>query len=184
MKTKINWTVSILVITTLVFSATATAMLIPASDKAKEKAPDKSPVIDEDWNLEVPTDIPLKELEKVVFIHYKDKNNFGISCNDNGICEPDLGENPSCGDCKKGNNGDEETSECYDFIRKNIRWRWTEDYVVSSSLNQGVIDTSANTWDEQVLFDIFGTSRVGEYPWGVYDESNSLRLGVTIQKRE
>ncbi len=29
-------------------------------------------------------------------------------CNNNGVCEPELGENPSCADCKNGENGEEE----------------------------------------------------------------------------
>jgi len=33
------------------------------------------------------------------------------SCNDNGVCEPELGENPSCTDCK--NDGEEEGRSCY-----------------------------------------------------------------------
>jgi subtilisin len=35
-------------------------------------------------------------------------------CNYNGICEPELGENPSCDDCKNGvGNGGEEERSCY-----------------------------------------------------------------------
>ena len=62
MKMKLYWVMSILVITTLVFSVTvAASMMIPANDKAKEnaKAPEKSPVIGENWDL-----------ERVDFIHY------------------------------------------------------------------------------------------------------------------
>jgi len=38
------------------------------------------------------------------------------SCNNNGVCEPELGENPSCADCKTGDNEEEEpppSRSCY-----------------------------------------------------------------------
>lgn len=69
-RTRLNCFISIL-ITTLVLSAAATAsMLIPADDKAKEnaKAPDNSPEIDENWNL-----------ERVDFIHYVRPENPGTT---------------------------------------------------------------------------------------------------------
>ncbi len=62
MKVKLSWVMSVLLVTVLVFSVTAAAsMMIPANDKAKEnaKAPEKSPVIGENWDL-----------ERVDFIHY------------------------------------------------------------------------------------------------------------------
>ncbi len=62
---------SILVITTLVFSVTATAsMIIPANDEAKKnaKAPEKSPVITE-------TESGEWDLERVDFIHYAKPSN-------------------------------------------------------------------------------------------------------------
>lgn len=38
-------------------------------------------------------------------------------CNNNGVCEPDLGENPSCADCKTGGGGSTERS-CYPANQK------------------------------------------------------------------
>ena len=69
MKTRLFWVMYILVITVLIFSVTATAsMIIPANDKAKEnsKAPENSPVIDKNW-----------ELERIDFIHYAKPENPG-----------------------------------------------------------------------------------------------------------
>ena len=69
MKAKLNWLISVLVITLLAFSVIVSAsMMIPSNDKAKEnaRAPDNSPVIDENW-----------ELERVDFIHYVRPENPG-----------------------------------------------------------------------------------------------------------
>ncbi len=69
MKTKLYWVISTLAIATLVFSVMAAAsMMIPANDRAKEnaKAPEKSPVIGENWDL-----------ERVDFIHYAKPANPG-----------------------------------------------------------------------------------------------------------
>ncbi len=59
---KLHYIVSILIIAIFVLSVTASAsMLIPAGDRAKEmaNAPEKSPVITDNW-----------EIERVNFIHY------------------------------------------------------------------------------------------------------------------
>ena len=69
MKAKLNWLIFILAITFLAFLVVISAsMLIPSNDKAKEnsKAPENSPVIDENW-----------ELERVDFIHYVRPENPG-----------------------------------------------------------------------------------------------------------
>jgi len=67
MKAKLNWLISVLSITLLAFSVSA-SMMIPSNDKAKENsnAPENSPVIDENW-----------ELERVDFIHYVKPGNPG-----------------------------------------------------------------------------------------------------------
>jgi len=146
---------SVLIVSLFIGLAFASAPIT----KAKDKKPD----------------IPEKELEKIVFIHYKKPAKH--PCNNDGVCDAD--EKPSCADCKNG-SGSKKESSCYKFIGRNVKWRWTEDFVVSTSLspNQSTIDTSANTWDEQVPFDIFADiSRVGDYPWGVYDYNNSISFG-------
>jgi len=40
-----------------------------------------------------------------------------------------------------------------------------------------VLHTSANTWDEVVAFNIFGSGVHGLSPWGVYDLYNSISFG-------
>ncbi len=69
MKAKLTWLASVLAITFLTLSITVSAsMLIPCDDMAKEnsKAPERSPVIDENW-----------ELERIDFIHYAKPENPG-----------------------------------------------------------------------------------------------------------
>ena len=69
MKTKLNWLISVFAITFLTFSVIVSAsMLIPSNDKAIEnsKAPENSPVIDENWDL-----------ERIDFIHYAKPENLG-----------------------------------------------------------------------------------------------------------
>lgn len=40
------------------------------------------------------------------------------TCNNNGVCEPDLGENPSCSDCKNGEEEPPAERGCYPSIQK------------------------------------------------------------------
>jgi len=103
MKTKI---LLIVLVAFLVISVVPVTTAIAADDKAEEKA--KGP----DEKAKAP------DLEKIEFIHWK--KGFGRpTCNNNGVCEPELGENPSCGDCK---NGDEDPTDpeatCYAFMGK------------------------------------------------------------------
>lgn len=62
MKIRLNWIIPIIAVALLTFSTFAAAsMIIPANDNAKEnsRAPEKSPVIGDNWDL-----------ERVDFIHY------------------------------------------------------------------------------------------------------------------
>lgn len=73
MKRKLSFITILFAVMLLVFSAMAAAsLLIPANDKAKEnsKAPDSSPVIDGNWDL-----------ERVDFIHYAKPPNAGSGKN-------------------------------------------------------------------------------------------------------
>ena len=115
MKMKLHWLISILVITTLVFSITATAsMIIPANDKAKENAGvavDKSPVIDGDWALPTPPG-----LEKIEFIHYK-----------KDFAKPEAARAP-------------QTPSCYKFLTTTkVRWKTLAvNYVINPTNPQGL----------------------------------------------
>ena len=128
-------------------SGIATASLIPASEKAKG-GPQISP----------------PGLEKVVFIHYK--KGYGQVCNNDGICEPELGENPSCADCKKDKTNGEEESTCYTFLDKWAKWKeLSVDYVIDPDNPDGLSEDfvtnamflGAEEWDNHTGADLFGT---------------------------
>ena len=97
----------------LVLSVTATAMLIPIAQQAKDKAvaPDNSPVIEETvegWTL-MPSG-----LERFVFVHY---------------AKP-----PWAGEGK----GKKEV-ECYDFLGKGVKWKdLPTDYVINPTNQYGL----------------------------------------------
>lgn len=151
MKTKLRLVISILVITIFVFSVTATPMLIPASEQGRDKArADNSP-------------IP-PGLQRVVFIHYK-KGFAKPPCDNDGVCEPEDGEKPSCEDCKNGGNGEEE-STCYAFLDKWAKWKELPvDYVIDPDNPDGLtesfvvsaISAGAEEWDAHTSAELFGT---------------------------
>lgn len=127
--------------------------LIPAADRAREKAGD---------------DLPLMPpgLEKVVFIHYK--KGFGGFCNNNGVCEKNLGENPSCADCKKHKEkpGEPDTSSCYAFLGKGVKWKdFPVNYIVDPDNLNGLTEefitnamfSGAEEWDVYTGADLFGS---------------------------
>ncbi len=136
------------VILVLSVSIIAASVLIPRSDKA-------------DPNGEAPITPP--GLEKVVFIHYK--KGYGGFCNLNGVCERDLGENPSCADCKKDveEPEDPDTSSCYAFLGAN--WKnLPVNYVIDPDNPDGLtkdfvtnaIYLGAEEWDAHTNADLFG----------------------------
>jgi hypothetical protein len=146
MKRKTLALVGIAMTLIIVFSVAATAtVLIPSMAKVEEKT--ESPALDR----QAPPD-----LQKVVFIHYKKDKSSAKG-------RPDKPP---------------KTPKCYDFIGKNVRWKSPEDYYVSPALaaldTKDVIGTSANTWDSETSSSIFGSSSVGEYPWGVLNGINSI----------
>lgn len=134
MNTKLTF--SILIILTLMFSATAGAsMLIPASGTAKGKASMNSPVIEKvggHWVLTPPG------LEKIVFIHWR-----------KGFAKPSWA-------------GGGET-ECYDFLGRGVKWKELPvDYVVdpdNSGLTEefvtGAIYAGAEEWDAHTAAELF-----------------------------
>lgn len=153
MKTKFLITV---LISLVVISIVSASMLIPVNDRARENSKaDNAPVIekvDEHFVLNNPG------LEKKILIHFAKP-----TCNNNGICELELGENPGCADCKNG-NGDEEPSSCYAFL--GAKWKdlpvnyvidpdnpngLTEDFVTSA------IYLGAKEWDTHTSAELFGT---------------------------
>ncbi len=144
------------------FSGVATAgWIIPLPDSATEnaKVSDKSPAVK---ITEGGLALSPPGLEKVVFIHYK--KGYGGFCNNDGICQQDLGENPSCADCKKDKEEPEEpdTSSCYAFLGRGVEWKELPvSYVVHPDLEavvSGAIFASAETWDDAVSRELFSDS--------------------------
>ena len=155
-----------LLVAVLVLSLTgvATAAANRASDMAKDKAPN---------------------LERIEFIHWK-KDFAKPPCNNNGTCEPELGENKSCPDCKK-NGGDEEPppeSTCYAFMvqygPRLLKWGdLPVDYVINPA-NSGLLETevtsaisaAAGEWDEHADVDIFGSYSTAFGDTTTYNDQN------------
>lgn len=138
----------LITITVLALSGVAAAIPNQAANIAKEKA--KAP-----------------DLEKIEFIHWK-KGFAKPPCNNNEICEPKLGENPSCADCKNGGNGEEPTTTCYAFMGKYgkrlLKWGETSvDYVInpgglSEVFVTGAISAGAEEWDVNTGAELFNDS--------------------------
>lgn len=151
MKTKLYWIVSILAITVLVFSVTATAsMLIPANDRAKEnaKAPEKSPVIGENWDL-----------ERVDFIHYAKPANPGKA--------------PKTETCYKLMGIKWATLPLNYVINPSNPQGLSETFITSA------ISTAAETWDAATSAELFNNIYTIDYvaQYGVYDYKNAVVFG-------
>ncbi|UCC91631.1 MAG: matrixin family metalloprotease [Candidatus Aenigmatarchaeota archaeon] len=92
--------------------------------------------------------------QKIVFIHYK-KGYAKPTCNNNGVCEPELGEKKNCADCKNGGNGE---STCYKFLAKGVKWKdLPVDYVIHPDLDAGAISAGAEEWDAHTSANLVGT---------------------------
>ncbi|NIP40032.1 MAG: matrixin family metalloprotease [Candidatus Aenigmarchaeota archaeon] len=128
MKSKIYWMLSILVIASFVLSV----ILLPIQVEGKGKP------------------------QKIVLIHYK-KGFARPTCNNNGVCEPELGEKKNCADCK---NGGVEESTCYEFLGRGVKWKELPvEYVVHPDLEAtvpGAISAGAVTWDAHTSANLFG----------------------------
>lgn len=92
------------------------------------------------------------------------------TCDNDGICEPELGENPSCVDCKKDVEDPEEpdTSSCYTFLAKGARWRSVEPYMVNpttkwldSSFVTSNLASNIDKWETAAGVDILGDEITG-----------------------
>ncbi len=139
--------------------------LIPMADQAREKAKaDNSPIIEKTGDGDLA--LAPSGLEKVVFIHYK--KGYGRVCDYDGVCEPELGENPSCADCKKDKE-EPDTSSCYAFLGRGVEWKELPvDYVVDPDNLDGLeeefvinaIFLGAEEWDKHTSADLFGSYTV------------------------
>jgi len=170
---KIGLGILIAVIVVLVLLASGVVIAFPneAADVAKEKA--KAP-----------------DLEKIEFIHWK-KGFAKPPCNNNGICEPELGENPSCADCKNGEEEPVPAASCYAFLgqygKRLLKWgELPVSYVInptnpdglSEAFVTGAISASAEEWDANTSAELFGSYLVDyNATYGVQDYVNAIAWG-------
>ena len=163
----------LVVLIVLLFSGTAlAAQMIPAAPQAKDKA-------------------SAPGLEKIEFIHWK-KGFAKPTCNNNGICEPELGENPSCADCKNGEEEEPAGPTCYTFLgqygKKFLQWRTLPvDYVINPENPDGLpesfvtsaISLGAEEWDNWTAAELFNDVYSVDYSvaYGTQDYKNALSFG-------
>lgn len=157
----------LIVITVLAVAGVAVAISNQSADIAKEKT--KAP-----------------DLEKIEFIHWK-KGFTKPPCDNDGICEPESGENPSCADCKK----EEEPAPaptCYAFMGKYGKrfLKWGElpvNYVInpngfSESFVTGAISAGAEEWGNWTSADLFGSYSIDETAtYRVQNYVNAISFG-------
>ncbi len=159
-------------IVALVLLASGVVMAIPnqAADVAKEKAPD---------------------LEKIEFIHWK-KGFAKPPCNNDGICDPE--ENPSCPDCKNGEEEPVPMTTCYAFLgqygKTLLKWKALPvSYVINPTNPDGLseadvtsaISAAAEEWDSwtgvELFDDNYTTSTGPETVYGVQNYENAISFG-------
>lgn len=121
-------------------------------------------------------------VEGYAFVHYK--KGYGRVCDNDGVCEP--GENPSCVDCKKDTNGEEE-STCYAFL--GAKWKELPvDYVIDPDNSYGLtenfvtsaISAGAEEWNAHTSAELFGTYSIdysSSWDSKVPDGRNELLFG-------
>lgn len=157
---KVNFIIISLAVALIATSVVNAGMLIPANEKAKDKAqaPDKSPVITE-------TDSGEWDLERVDFIHYAKPDNPGNSNKPKG---------PKGGDA------------CYKTL--GVKWKtlpvnYTINPINSDGLSVdfvvGAISAAAETWDDATGSEVFNNNYTidtsAEY--GVQDYENAIVFG-------
>ena len=146
----------------LALSGVAVAVPNQAANIAKEKA--KAP-----------------DLEKIEFIHWK-KGFAKPPCDNDGTCDPE--ENPSCADCKNGNEEEPAPTTCYAFLGKYGKrlLKWGElpvSYVInpinpdelSETLVTSAISAGAEEWDNWTGAELFNDS-YGIDPTAIYGAQN------------
>ena len=60
-----------------------------------------------------------------------------------------------------GGKKDSGTSTCFSLFAKGAKWKTTENYITGLGVNLALTETSLNTWDSEVGFNIFGTGASG-----------------------
>ncbi|MHC4156250.1 MAG: matrixin family metalloprotease [Planctomycetota bacterium] len=158
------------------FAVSVVSLAVPPNDKANEKAKGKA---------KAPT------LESVEFIHWK-KGFAKPPCNGNGICEPQLGENRSCADCKSTDDQEPSAADCYAIMGKYgktlLKWRGLPvSYVINPQNPDGLtpdfvkqaIQAGAEEWDSYTTAELYDDNVAVNYDvqYGVADGKNAIVFG-------
>ena len=168
--------VFVLVLTMIV--PVSAGMLIPASEKAKEKSKaENSPVIEKiDNNLVLNT----KGLERIVYIHHK-----------KGSAKPPWA----------GGGKDKKTPKCYGFLAKGAEWKSLPvDYVIDPDNSNGLSESfianafslSAEEWNANTSTNLFGSYSIdynsswdssapdgrNELLFGNYEEADVIAITI------
>jgi hypothetical protein len=61
-------------------------------------------------------------------------------------------------------------SICYAFMAKGAKWKTTEQYITGNGIDPEITETSLNTWDDEVAFDVFGSRDIN----GITDGADSV----------
>lgn len=84
-----------------------------------------------------------------------------------------------------GGGKDKGGTKCYEFLARGTKWKTTEPYITSSQVDLALTKTSLNTWDSEVVFNIFGagtskaTDGADEVSPDGYNEIEFANLGET-----
>lgn len=166
-KTKLVILISSIVVLVLTMTIPVSAgMLIPASEKAKEKSKaENSPVIE---RIDDHLVLTAPGLERMVFIHYK-----------KGSAKPPWA----------GGGKDKNPQKCYGFLAKGAMWKdLPQDYVIdpdnpdglSQSFITSAISQGAEEWDANTSANLFGNYTINHnasWDSSAPDGKNELLFG-------
>lgn len=177
MKMKLNWMISILVITSLVFSVGLVLAGKPDTTTPYEVVPSQGhatvfiPAHAEEVS---PGVFRLgavfhngRVVEGYAIVDYKENHGKPTGCNNNGKCQG--WEDPSCADCTGGGNGEPDASSCYGFLAKGAKWKMTEPYMINTTNIRGLSDSfvrnsiafDINKWENASTKNILGDETPG-----------------------
>ena len=96
---------------------------------------------------------------------------------------------------RSGNGGSTGgADQCYSFLENGMKWKSTEPYIVNPSFSDldgtyvlNTIEAGAEAWDNQVLFEIFGSSSIdnnAQVSLTNLDETNMVVFGIVTDENE